>query len=99
MTRKEIELRTKKYAEMEEYPNGIIVAIPYGMDMIDAYVLIGNLRVRLQEEINPARVIIQPGVNMIYALKTKIKGEEYLKKFLEMSLEHGNLIIDVCVFS
>lgn len=100
MNRQEIKKITKEYAEMDGMPNAIVVTIPSGMDMTDACYILGNLRVRLQQEKNPIGVIMQPGVFMTYALKERLqKDDRYMEEFLDKSLEFGNSIVNVCMLS
>ena len=100
MNRRQIEKITKEYAEMEGMPNAIVVTIPDGMDMTDALYFLGNLRVRLQQEKKPIGVIMQPGVYITYALKERLQNDKnYLKEFLDKSLEFGNTIYNVCMLS
>lgn len=100
MNRQEIKKITKEYAEMDGMPNAIVVTIPSGMDMTDACYILGNLRVRLQQEKNPIGVIMQPGVFMTYALKERLqKDDRYMEEFLDKSLEFGNSIVNVCMLA
>ena len=100
MNRRQIEKITKEYAEMDGIPNAIVVTIPDGMDMTDAWYLLGNLRVRLHLEKTPIGVIMQPGVFMTYALKERLKKDSnYMEEFLDKSLEFGNSISDVCMLA